>query len=149
MNKIFLILATVLFVACETPKSVKDNNVVVYHHPVKVGSSNTFANPFLIEGSDFGHFFQALYKLGKFDDMVKFTSSGTLAQFGCTKVFEFYKTMDFAYDVKLKSHNNINDTIVLNYKPEIMASCHMIRMKVVIENDSTKVVLENLNQPFK
>lgn len=147
MNKIFLILATVLFVACsETTLSVKDDIVTF---PVKVESSKTFANPFLIEGSDFGHFFQALYKLGKFDDMVKFTSSGTLAQFGSTKVFEFYKTMDFAYDVKLKSHNNINDTIVLNYKPEIMASRHMIRMKVVIENDSTKVVLENLNQPFK
>ena len=106
-----------------------------------------YNNPVLIYGSSFGEFFQILYKTGKFEDMLAFTSTRSIKEFGRDKVLNFYQTMDFAYNIKLKSMN-IGETPVavttLNYTAGIMATRNMLRMEVVTENDTCKIILKDL-----
>ena len=102
-----------------------------------------FANPVLILGSSFGNYFQMMYKQGKFDDMLKFTSSGSIAKYGKKNIRKMYETMEFAYTMKLKSKTG-TDTTVLNYEAGIYATKHMIRIPVVVENDTVKIVIHNL-----
>jgi len=114
---------------------------------IKESEAHPYINPALIYGSSFGNFFQALYKIGKFEDMLHFTSSGSINKFGRDKVLNFYKTMDFAYKIKLKSMNagaTPIEATVLNYEAGIMATKNMLRMDVVVENDSCKIVLKDL-----
>lgn len=110
---------------------------------VKLESDKQYANPVFIYGSSFGNYFQALYKIGKFDDMLKFTSSGSISKYGKANIRKMYETMEFAYVIKLKSKTG-TDTIVLNYEAGIYATKHMVRIPVVIESDTTKIVLQSL-----
>ena len=103
-----------------------------------------YSNPAIIYGSSFGEFFQMLYKTGKFEDMVKFTSSQSLELFGREKVIGFYKSMDFGYKIDLKSMNKDVDIITLNYEADILATKNIVRMEVVIENDSCKILLKDI-----
>lgn len=101
-----------------------------------------FNNPVFIMGSSFGNYFQSLYKLGKYDQMIKFTSTESIRRMGGKdKVKELYANMKFAYDMKLKSQSFEGDTTILNYETGIYATKHMLRLPVIIENDSTKLVL--------
>lgn len=100
-----------------------------------------FNNPVLIGGSDFLKVFQEFYKLSNFNTMLKFTASESIAHFGADKILEKYKSVDFGYTTKLKSVKKDSSTYILNYEAKIQATKVMIRMKVVIENDSTKIKL--------
>ena len=114
---------------------------------IETALEKPYSNPVLIYGSSFGEYFQVLYKTGKFEDMLAFTSSASIEKFGQDKVLNFYKTMDFAYDIKLKSINAAETPVgvtTLNYIAGIMATRSMLRMGVVVENDSCKIVLEDL-----
>jgi hypothetical protein len=126
-------------------KGYKDSVVSV--PVINESEAHPYINPVLIYGSSFGNYFQALYKVGKFEDMIAFTSSRSIEKFGRDKVLSFYKSMDFAYKIKLKSMNVAEtpvDATVLNYEAGIMATKNMLRMEVVIENDSCKILLKNL-----
>lgn len=144
-SRIIAILVAVLMVACNNPTEPvnADDTAPVMTNKVKSGE---FSNPLLIYGSSFGSFFQALYKQGKFEDMLKFTSAGTIDKFGRERILALYKKMDFAYGIGLGSKSTVGDTIILNYEAGIMATSNMVRIKVVVENDSSKIVLDNLRQ---
>ncbi len=151
-TKSFILITSVLAIALSSCKN-KENHIetsiiktVVKNGPV----TNTdleikqYSNPVLVYGSSFGNYFQALYKIGKFDDMLKFTSSGSIKKYGTVNIRKMYETMEFAYTIKLKSKTG-TDTVVLNYEAIIYATKNMIRIPVVIENDTVKIVLQSLN----
>lgn len=107
-----------------------------------------FSNPSVFMGSDFGNFFRVLYAQGKFDEMVKFTSKSSLDKFGKDKVLNFYKNeLKFGYEIGAP-HSQIvsGDTITLNYNANIIATKRVVRINVIVENDSCKIVLpEKIN----
>lgn len=115
--------------------------------PIEAKIDRKVSDPvfFMETGTSFGLYMQALYKLGKFDDMIKLTSSKTLSKFGKENVLEFYKNMPFAYKMKLNSYNVTGDSI-LNYEAGIMATRSMIRIKITIEHDTCKIVLKDLKK---
>jgi hypothetical protein len=109
----------------------------------KKAELSQFSNPVLIMGSTFGHYFQSLYKLGKYDEMVRFTTLESVAAMGGPEaVKQAYSKLKFAYDMRLKSKSESGDTIILNYEAGIYATKHMIRVPVKIENDTTKLIFE-------
>ena len=111
-----------------------------------------FSNPVLIYGSDFGNYFKVLYAQGKFSDMVKFTSSKSIKKHGKDKIVDFYKNkIHFGYELgKLKSTINEDDgAIILNYpSSQVFATKKVVRLKVVIENDTCKLVLPDNLKDF-
>lgn len=98
-----------------------------------------------MEGTDFGNFFNTLYKQGKFEDMLAFTSSQSINQFGKDVILEFYKNdLKFGYEIgKPHSQSVAGNITTLNYDANIIATKKVIRISVVVENDSCKVVLPN------
>jgi len=103
-----------------------------------------FSNPALIYGSDFGNYFKVLYTQGKFKDMVKFTSVESIKKHGEKKILEFYKNkFKFGYELgKLKSSYKEDGITVLNYPDaRIIATKRTIRIHIIVENDSCKLVL--------
>lgn len=146
MKSLFLIFITFFVLSsCGVGYSDDCENSCSSHSNKGVIISNI--NPFYnlapgVEGSDFGTFFRTLYRLGRFDDMLSFTSSVSLEEFGRDRVIEFYKNeLDFSYEINLNSYNQLGDTIVLNYDAQIFATNKVVRMMVLIENDSCKIVL--------
>ncbi len=103
------------------------------------------SNPSVFMGSDFGNFFKILYAQGKFDEMIKFTSKTSIDKFGKDKVLDFYKNdLKFGYEIgKPHSQTVSGDTITLNYNANIIATKRIVRINVIVENDSCKIVLPN------
>ena len=103
-----------------------------------------FSNPAIIFGTDFLSFFKSLRKLGKFDDMIKFTASESIKKYGKSELLKMYEN----------SFNNMSDSKLLNlesngenkytmyYSNSEFATKRAFDIKVVIENDSTKLVYE-------
>lgn len=148
MRYLILILFCGAFIKCTSP-------VVVESAPKKsqvFEQVNTYSNPALVNGSNFGHYLQGLYRLGLYNDMLRFTERGTIQRFGKDQILLYFKTkLKFDYELgKLTSVYNKGDTLVLTYsKAMIDATWRTIRIDLIVENDSCKVVLLNINpNPF-
>ena len=153
-NLLFAIL--IIFLAScgnDTEKvSVKDNTSSLESKATLETNTKEldFSNPSVFIGSDFGDYFRTLYKHGKFDDMIKFTSKESLDEFGEDVVRNFYENeMKFGYEIgKPQSSNSNGDYITLNYNGNIIATKTIIRIVVTVENDSCKIVLPSELENF-
>lgn len=153
MKKIFYILLIASFASCDSVNVSKDKETYSKNQvsaDVESDVLTPYKNPFFIYGSDFGNFFQTMYKLGNYDQMIAFTSKESVDKFGKDVILDFYKNkLDFGYDIgKYPLSNNVSGNVVtINYEANIMATKKIIRLNVVVENDSCKIVLpENLNK---
>ncbi len=153
MKNLIFVLLTVLFVSCngvdvspgpgplltidesDSVSTVKDN--------VYLEENKPFSNAAIIYGTDFGNFFRTLYKQGKYDDMIKFTSKESLELHSEDVVRDFYENkMKFGYELgKPHSQNVEGDFTTLNYNGNIIATKTVVRIDVKLENDSCKIVL--------
>lgn len=144
MKNLFILILSLLFFSCNNKiedKKTYSNDIVVDTLKKEI-KSGEYSNPVLIQGSDFGSFFQAMYKIGDFEKMLKFTSSESIKEHGSIKIIEAYQSMDFGYKLKLKSKtNNPNGSITLNYNSDVFATNKITRINVIIENDSCKIIL--------
>lgn len=129
MNRLMLLL-TVLILSSHTIMAQVDQK--------------PYSNPILIYGSSFGNFFKALYRTGDFNTMMKFTSSQSIKKFGYDNILEYYKDVDFGYDMTLTSRTYQKGVYTLNYNASILGTKKVVRLNVVIENDSAKLVLDNI-----
>ncbi len=96
-------------------------------------------DPIFYVGSSFGNYFQAFFKQGLFNEMVELTDSKSRFTLGDTVIMEFYRDIDFAFVMKLKSKTDIGNIKWLNYEVNIQATKKMFRFPVVIEKKSCKV----------
>jgi hypothetical protein len=107
----------------------------------------------MIYGSDFGNMFKLFYAQGNFDYMLKFTSSKSIKKHGKEKVLEFYKNkFKFGYALgSLKSITKEDDVTILNYpNASVLATKKVLRIPIVVENDSCKIILpDNLGDFLK
>jgi len=101
----------------------------------------SWSNPNLIEGSSFGHIFQGLYKTGKYETLLRLTASDSRRQYGDQVITKYYQQMQFAYPLKLISSSHEGASWILNYKTTISATVAIIKMKVVLESDTCRLVL--------
>lgn len=112
-----------------------------------------FSNPAMIYGSDFGNMFKIFYAQGNYDYMLKFTSAKSIKKHGKDKVLDFYKNkFKFGYALgSLKSTTKEGDATILNYPDaKVFATKKVIRIPIVVENDSCKIVLpDNLGDFLK
>jgi hypothetical protein len=142
-----LILSIIIisFIACNNKENVVKKEVV---NTEKATSNEEVIikldNPALFEGSTFGEFFQVLYKTGQYEEMVRFSSSDMIKEFGREKLINYYSKIDFGYNIKLKSRNLSGRDIILNYETDIVATKQIMRMPVKIENDTVKINLDKL-----
>lgn len=132
MKRIFLTLLVVWFCSLNSKAQVY------------TGTDKPFSNPSFMMGTNFGQFFQTLYRYGKYDEMIKFTSSESIKKYGKKAILEYYENCDFGYNIKIKGRSEEGNYIILSYNANVMATNKVVRMKTVVENDSAKIVLDNL-----
>jgi len=163
-NAIFNLILTVLTLflgSCENSTvDSKEYSAVKFNEdidatPVSIEKKEKtidFSNPAFFGGSDFGSYIRVLYTQGKFDEIVNVTSKETIDKFGKENLIKFYKNMSFGYELKLNSQsfNKQDSTIVLNYMTNIIATKRVIRMKTKVENDTVRLVIDNIKtkNPF-
>lgn len=112
-----------------------------------------FSNPAIIYGSDFGKFFQGLYRTNNYKGMLDFTSTETLNKFSSEQVLDYYKD-EFKFDYVLGNLSNISMeegiTILTYNKASIFATRRKLQIPVIIESDSVKIILNTLSsKPFE
>jgi len=144
MKHLIFVFSALILVSCgKSPAEVEFDKIQIEARAHKDDLPKLdFSNPSVFMGSDFGRFFQKLQEDNKFDEMIAFTSSRSIEKFGKDAILEFYKNeLDFRYDITPRSIRNFGDTISLNYQANIIATKRVIRINVVVENDSCKIVL--------
>ena len=75
-----------------------------------------YSYPPLIAGSSFGNIFQQYYMQANFSAMLQLTSPQTLSKYKKEFVLRYYQSMEFGYEIKLKSWTKNNDFYQLNYQ---------------------------------
>jgi len=103
-------------------------------------------NPVLFQGTTFGHYFQILHKLGRYNEMLALTSDQTINRFGSEKLLIFYQNMNFSYPLKLKAINGNT----LFYESQIFATKSTLKFHFTIEEGKCRVVFFQLDpkNPF-
>jgi hypothetical protein len=103
-------------------------------------------NPAIYLGTTFGHYFQVLYRQGRYTEMLEVTSSTTIKKFGRDRLLRFFEEMDFSYRIKLKS---LSET-TLFYETKIFGTKRTLKFHYCIENGKCKVVFQKLDpkNPF-
>lgn len=148
MKYVILFLYCGLFIKCTDPVVI----VPVAKENEAIKQAKAYTNPALINGSSFGHYFQSLYRLGLYNDLLLFTECGSVQRFGKNLILSFYQSK-LRFDFELGKLTNVyrkGDTLELTYsKAQIDATRRLIRLQVLVENDTCKLVLHNLNaNPF-
>lgn len=132
MKKIFLLL--IVFCSCNETE-IQESKLNYSTEKEEIVTNN----PCLYNGSSFGDYFQALYRLGNYSKLICIIDSTSRNRNGDSFILNYFKTLDFSFDLKLKSKTNEESVIWLNYEANINATRKTFRLPVVIENDSCKV----------
>lgn len=152
MKQLTILLSISILVSCSnvdknSEKSLK-TSVKTEKNTVNTVKSD-FSNPAIIYGVDFLTFFKSLRKLGKYDEMIQFTSNQTLIQYGESHLKSYYENkFTNMSKSKLTNIEKIGEsTYTLFYTNKENATKRAFQFDVVIENDSTKLIL-NKKYPF-
>ena len=75
-----------------------------------------------------------------------FISSSSIQEFGEENIISSFKRSDFGYEIKLKSMSILGEgRYMLNYQTIKFGTLGVLRMNVVIENDTAKIVIKQIN----
>ena len=156
---IYIVLA-IGIVACGTKETVKETTVSTETKPVSAETKPVlapeakieFSDPARMGGSNFGAFFISMIRTQNFDMALKFTSKGSIEKFGAEKIKEYYQTENFrgCFNLLLVSKTEENGVITLKFTANEFATNRFKEMKVVVENDSCKLILpDNMSDLLK
>ncbi len=136
---LLIVLVSLIFASCgtkETSKEVVSTASVV--EEVKI----EFSDPARMGGkTNFGALFITMFRHSEYDMALKFTSKGSIEKFGIEKIKEVYASFPYNYNLHLADAKSKNDTLYLSFSTNEHATGKIKHMKVVIENDSCKLVL--------
>ena len=96
-------------------------------------------NPGIMLGSDLGSIIRKAYQIGDYSMMLRFTSKSTIEQYGEEHLIECYKNLDMGMEIQLKSITKEGEIQIMNYEAIKQATKVMVRLPVVIENDTAKI----------
>ncbi len=93
-----------------------------------------------------GELVQQLYKQGRWSELIKFISSSSIPNFGKENIIRSFQRTDFGYIIKLKSMSVYdNGRFILNYETVKYGTTGVLRMNIIIENDTFKIILKQIN----
>jgi hypothetical protein len=107
------------------------------------------SNPIMLSaagGADIGRLFNAYYRVGQQNNMYPFIDSQTKKKFSKEKALQLLTQLDFGYDIRLSGATNNNPNYVLTYTCQIAQTKVIKQLKVVVENDTARIIPSNLLQ---
>ncbi len=141
MKWIIIILA---LVSCQEkqPEVAKQVEVIV-------DQKQDFDSPALVNGtgSDFGLILRAYYLLGNYDRLYELTSSYDKQTMSKQEIETSYDQLDLSPEMKIQSMNEENETWEMNYRVKINATHRLLRLYVIKEESSYKLLLQRSTHP--
>ena len=110
-----------------------------------------WSKPVLIGVASFGNIINVYYKLGEFNELYRLTNSGLKSSLTKQEIINKYRSLPLGFDLDFPMNKTEeNGMIWLHYAVEINATKKIMRMPVVIEEDTCRLKLllfeEELNQ---
>jgi hypothetical protein len=115
----------------------------------KIDPDKGMSNPVMLSaagGADIGRLFNAYYRVGQQNNMYPFLDSQTKKKFSKEKILQLLTKLDFGYDIRLSGATNNNPNYVLTYTCQIAQTKVIKQLKVVVENDTARIIPSNLLQ---
>ena len=147
LNILFILIILISCNSSDYNKKDKVDTKVVFEQK-KPGDAiknkaEDWSNPVLIKTGSFGNYINAYYKIGNYDDLYKLTDSKSKNRWSKEIIIEKYKNMPLGFDLKFPiNKTQENDLIWLQYRVEINATKKILRMPVVVEKDTSRLVLD-------
>lgn len=137
--KLVIVVVLVLVVLCRCENEpTKKEQIKTESTPTQEETVKT-NDPIFYSGSSFGNYFQELFQQGLFDEMVELTDWNSRATLGDYIIKNFYRNIDFSFEMNLHSKISDGNVIWLNYECQIDATKKIFRFPVVIYDDSCKL----------
>lgn len=147
---IFGLVLCFYFYSCQTqqdPSIPKKPATIASGAVQKIEPSKGMANPVMLSaagGSDIGRLFNAYYRTGQQSRMYPLLDSQTKKSFSKAKVLQLLSKLDYGYDMKLSGAINDGQNYTLTYNCQIAQTKVVKQLKVVVENDTARVVPKDL-----
>tara|TARA_B100000609_G_scaffold193511_1_gene184981 strand:+ start:721 stop:1209 length:489 start_codon:yes stop_codon:yes gene_type:complete len=130
----------------ETEKDVNTQKNVV--DPI---TQIDWSNPVLIGGASFGNIINVNYKLGEFNELYRLTNSALKSSLTKQEIVNKYRSLPLGFDLDFPMNRTEENGIIwLHYAVEINATKKIMRMPIVIEEDTCRLMLlmfeDELNQ---
>ena len=113
----------------------------------KIEPNKWMSNPIMLSaagGSDIGRLFNAYYRTGQQSKMYPLLDSQTKKSMSKDKVLQLLSKLDYGYDIKLSGATNNGPNYTLTYTCQIAQTKVVKQLKVVVENDTARVVPKDL-----
>lgn len=150
MKPILQSLLLLLLSSCQTQQEppIQKKLAIIASGPIqKIEPSKGMANPLMLSaagGSDIGRLFNAYYRTGQQSKMYPLLDSQTKKSFSKAKVLQLLSKLDYGYDMKLSGATNDGQNYTLTYTCQIAQTKVIKQLKVVVENDTARVVPKDL-----
>lgn len=145
---IYSFVVSIIF-SCQTQQntSVKHKQKMIASEAIQRNEPKGMSNPIMLSaagGSDIGRLFNAYYRTGQQAKMYPLIDSKTKQSFSKDKILQLLSKLDFGYDMKLSGATNEGPTYTLTYTCQIAQTKVIKQLKVIVENDTARVVPKDL-----
>ena len=101
-----------------------------------------WSNPVLIGGASFGNIINVNYKLGEFNELYRLTNSALKSSLTKQEIINKYRSLPLGFDLDFPMNKTEeNGMIWLHYAVEINATKKIMRMPIVVEEDTCRLML--------
>jgi hypothetical protein len=149
--KQFFFITVILF-SCQTqqkPPIQKKPLTVASGAVQEIEPCKGMANPVMLSaagGSDIGRLFNAYYRTGQQSKMYTLLDSQTKKSMSKDKVLQLLSKLDYGYDIKLSGATHEGPNYTLTYTCQIAQTKVIKQLKVVVENDTARLVPKDLSR---
>ena len=109
-----------------------------------------WSKPELINASSFGQIINVYCKVGNYNELYRLTDQATRAKYSKKEIIKVYKNMAMGFEMGFPMNKTTEDGVVwLYYKVDINATKKILRMPILIENDTCRLVLNQFQQELE
>lgn len=151
-RKICFLFIFILLSACgnnskDATRAHQENSTLDNEDPKDTSTERAVAvdwsNPVLIGTASFGNIINVNYKVGNFDKLYRLTNHTLKERLRKEEIINKYRKLPLGFDLGFPINKTVDqDTIWLHYKVDIQATKKIMRMPVIIENDTCRLLLD-------
>ena len=135
----------------ETNDNSEAESSIVNSEPEEESSyqlpKDCFLNPFInCQGASLGNFLNAQYLAGDFDTFFAFINNSSKKEFGYDRLKSWFNRISFGYEINaINIVDREEEFGVLVYQTNINNTRGRLKLPFIIENDSAKLLLTNID----
>jgi len=150
---LYILIVTIGLAGCNTKRLPGQTGMVppnIDSNKPEARQTILYNNSCIMGGSTFLNYFMVLIRTQNYDEALRFTSTGSIKKHGSAAILQVYRCMKLNFNPKLLSIKVSEDTTYMRYGVTLYATRTFRDIKVVIEQDTSRLVLpERLSEFLK